>query len=405
LQTISINENHKKSYFCGVMKRRFPAFDGNNTTNLIQLGEMDINVLESVENKGLFQELSTMGHEQIVFCNDQATGLKAIIGIHNTILGPALGGTRMWNYATEQEALTDVLRLSRGMTYKAAITGLNLGGGKAVIIGDARNMKTEPFLRRFGKFINSLNGKYWTAEDVNMKTKDMEYIRMETPFVTGISQTRGGGGDPSPVTAFGTYLGMKAAAKKAFGSDSLENKRIAVQGVGQVGMYLTERLAKENAKVFITDIDENKLSKVAEDTGATVIGQDEIYDIDCDIYAPCALGATINDDTIPRLKCSVIAGAANNQLLDEVIHGERLAQRGIIYAPDFLINAGGLINVYEEYMGNYNRDRAYNTAEKIYDTCLNILEKADREKITPQSAAQEMAEKRISDIGKIKLAI
>ncbi|MCA6078658.1 leucine dehydrogenase [Fulvivirga sp. 1062] len=344
-----------------------------------------------------------MGHEQVVFCNDEATGLKAIIGIHNTILGPALGGTRMWNYATEQEALTDVLRLSRGMTYKAAITGLNLGGGKAVIIGDARTMKTEPFLRRFGKFVNSLNGKYWTAEDVNMKTRDMEYIHMETNFVTGISESRGGGGDPSPVTAYGTYLGMKAAVKKAYGSDSLEGKKIAVQGVGQVGMYLVDYLIKENAKVFITDIDSEKVAKVAKDTGAQVVGQEEIYGLDVDIYAPCALGATINDDTLKKFKCRVIAGAANNQLKDEVVHGKKLAEMGIIYAPDFLINAGGLINVYEEYLGSYNRDRAYATAEKIYDTCLNILNSAEAEGITTQLAAIKMAEKRIEDMGRVKL--
>jgi len=364
---------------------------------------MDINVMESVEHKGLFQELSAMGHEQVVFCHDEPTGLKAIIGIHNTVLGPALGGTRMWNYATEHEALIDVLRLSRGMTYKAAITGLNLGGGKAVIIGDARQMKTEPFLRRFGKFVNSLNGKYWTAEDVNMKTRDMEYIRMETPFVTGISESRGGGGDPSPVTAYGTYLGMKAAAKKAFGSDSLARRKIAVQGVGQVGMYLVEHLVKEGAEVFITDIDQQKVSDVASRNKVTVVGQEEIYDLACDVYAPCALGATINDNTIDRLKCAVVAGAANNQLKDEVVHGQQLASMGILYAPDFLINAGGLINVYEEYLGNYNRDRAYNTAEKIYDTCLDILNKSENEKITPQLAAQHMAEKRISEVGKVRL--
>jgi len=364
---------------------------------------MDINVMESVEHKGLFQELSAMGHEQVVFCHDEPTGLKAIIGIHNTVLGPALGGTRMWNYATEHEALIDVLRLSRGMTYKAAITGLNLGGGKAVIIGDARQMKTEPFLRRFGKFVNSLNGKYWTAEDVNMKTRDMEYIRMETPFVTGISESRGGGGDPSPVTAYGTYLGMKAAAKKAFGSDSLARRKIAVQGVGQVGMYLVEHLVKEGAEVFITDIDQQKVSDVASRNKVTVVGQEEIYDLACDVYAPCALGATINDNTIDRLKCAVVAGAANNQLKDEVVHGQQLASMGILYAPDFLINAGGLINVYEEYLGNYNRDRAYNTAEKIYDTCLDILNKSENEKITPQLAAQQMAEKRISEVGKVRL--
>ncbi|ELR70701.1 Leucine dehydrogenase [Fulvivirga imtechensis AK7] len=365
---------------------------------------MDINELARVDEDSVFGGLAELNHEQVVFCHDQATGLKAIIGIHNTVLGPALGGTRMWNYASEKEALTDVLRLSRGMTYKAAITGLNLGGGKAVIIGDASTMKTEAFLRRFGKFVESLNGKYVTAEDVNMKTRDMEYISMETSHVTGLPENRGGGGDPSPVTAFGTYLGMKATAKKVYGNDSLTGKKVAVQGVGQVGMYLVEYLKKENAEVFISDINEDKLKKVAAEHGAKVVGMDEIYGLDVDIYAPCALGATLNDTTIERLKCQIVAGAANNQLKDEKRHGYMLMDKGITYAPDFLINAGGLINVYEEHLGNYNRERAYSTAEKIYDTCLSILNLSDSQGISPQEAAIQLAEKRIADIGRVKLS-
>ncbi|MBL6446169.1 Glu/Leu/Phe/Val dehydrogenase [Fulvivirga sp. 29W222] len=364
---------------------------------------MEINEVERVGEDTVFGGLAKLNHEQVVFCHDQATGLKAIIGIHNTVLGPALGGTRMWNYASEKEALTDVLRLSRGMTYKAAITGLNLGGGKAVIIGDATTMKTEAFLRRFGKFVESLNGKYITAEDVNMKTRDMEYIGMETSHVTGLPESMGGGGDPSPVTAYGTYLGMKATTKKVFGSDSLTGKKIGVQGVGQVGMYLVEYLTKENAEVYITDINQDKLKQVSSEYGAKVVGMDEIYDIDMDIYSPCALGATLNDNTIGRLKCQVVAGAANNQLEDEHKHGYMLIDKGITYAPDFLINAGGLINVYEEHLGSYNRDRAYNTAEKIYDTCLNILNVAQNKGISSQEAAIELAEKRIADIGRVKL--
>ncbi len=364
---------------------------------------MDVKEMEKVDDGFLFSEVSKLGHEQVVFCHDEATGLKAIIGIHNTILGPALGGTRMWNYATEKEALTDVLRLSRGMTYKAAITGLNLGGGKAVIIGDAATMKTEAFLRRFGKFVESLNGKYITAEDVNMKTRDMESIAMETSHVTGLPEVRGGGGDPSPVTAYGTYMGMKATAKKVFGSDDLSGKKISVQGVGQVGMYLVEHLAKENAEVYITDISQDKLKMVANKFGASVVGMDEVYDIDVDIYAPCALGATLNDDTINRLKCQMIAGAANNQLADEKRHGYMLIDKGVTYAPDFLINAGGLINVYEEHLGNYNRESAYLQAEKIYDTCLDILNVAEDESISSQEAAIKLAEKRITDIGRVRL--
>ena len=364
---------------------------------------MDIKEIEAVDSS-LFAQVSAMGHEQVVFCHDEATGLKAIIGIHNTVLGPTLGGTRMWRYTSEQEALTDVLRLSRGMTYKASISGLNLGGGKAVIIGDANTMKTEAFLRRFGRFIESLGGKYITAEDVNMKTRDMEYIAMETNYVTGLPETMGGGGDPSPVTAYGTYMGMKAAAKKIYGSDDLSGKKVGVQGVGQVGMYLVEHLTKENAEVFITDIAQNKLKMISDKHGAKIVGEDEIYDLDMDIYAPCAMGATLNDDTINRLKCQVIAGAANNQLKDETKHGYMLMDKGIAYAPDFLINAGGLINVYAEYLGGYNREQTYRQAEKIYDTCLNILNVADTDNISAQEAAIKLAKDRIEAISKVKMS-
>jgi leucine dehydrogenase len=364
---------------------------------------MEVKEIEKVQQSGIFGTLTQLGHEQVVFCHDEPTGLKAIIAIHNTVLGPALGGTRMWNYTSEQEALTDVLRLSRGMTFKAAISGINLGGGKAVIIGDVKK-KTEAFLRRFGKFVNSLQGKYITAEDVNMKTSDMEYINMETRHVTGLPESMGGGGDPSPVTAYGVYLGMKATAKKVFGEDSLSGKRISVQGVGQVGMHLVEYLVKENADVFITDLFEDKAHHVAKKYNVIPVGQDEIYDLDVDIYAPCALGATINDETISRLKCNIIAGAANNQLKDEVKHGYMLLDRSITYAPDFLINAGGLINVYNEYQGNYNRKRVFEQTDKIYATTLNILNLAEKEKIATQEAAIKMAENRIAEIGRVKMS-
>ncbi|MTI33354.1 Glu/Leu/Phe/Val dehydrogenase dimerization domain-containing protein [Xanthovirga aplysinae] len=365
---------------------------------------VEINQFGKEGDFSVFNEISKLGHEQVVYCHDEPTGLKAIIAIHNTVLGPALGGTRMWNYASDQEALIDVLRLSRGMTFKAAISGLNLGGGKAVIIGDAQKMKTEAFLRRFGRFVESLGGRYITAEDVNMKTRDMEYMAMESRYVTGLPQTLGGGGDPSPVTAYGTYLGMKASAKKVYGDDSLEGKKIAVQGVGQVGSYLVEHLRKENAEVFITDIFEDKLKEVAKKFGAKVVGQDDIFDLDMDIYAPCALGATVNDNTIERLKCKIIAGAANNQLADENVHGKKLIEKGIVYAPDFLINAGGLINVYAEFLGNYSSERAYQQAEKIYDTCLDILNKSEKESMPTQQAAMALAQKRIDDMGKVKLS-
>lgn len=359
--------------------------------------------METLSEQGIFGSLLDFGHEQVVYCQDEVTGLKAIIAIHNTVLGPALGGTRMWNYTSEHDALRDVLRLSRGMTFKAAISGLNLGGGKAVIMGDPNVLKTEAFLRRFGKFVNSLNGKYITAEDVNMKTADMEYIHMETPHVTGLPESMGGGGDPSPVTAYGVYIGMKAAAKKVFGSDSLVDRHVAVQGVGQVGMHLVEHLVKEGAEVSVTDLHMDRVKRIAREFNVTAVAQDEIYDVDCDIYAPCALGATVNDETVLRLKCSIIAGAANNQLEDETRHGYMLLDRSITHAPDFLINAGGLINVYHEFLGHYNRKRVMEQAEKIYDTCLNIFSFAEGEKISTQEAATRLAERRISDVGRLKM--
>ncbi len=362
-----------------------------------------VNELEKTQPLSVFEQTAFKGHEQVVFCQDEPTGLKAIIAIHNTVLGPALGGTRMWDYRSEEEALTDVLRLSRGMTYKAAISGLNLGGGKAVIIGDPAKLKNEAFMRRFGRFVDSLGGRYITAEDVNMKTRDMEYVHMETDHVTGIPESMGGSGDPSPVTAYGVYVGMKATAKHVYGNDSLTGKAIAVQGVGQVGMYLVDHLTKEGAKVYITDIDQAKLAKVAKRSGAEVVDMEEIYDLDVDIYAPCALGATLNDDTIPRLQAAIVVGAANNQLQDEKKHGYMLIDKGIAYAPDFLVNAGGLINVGAEYYGPYNRDRAHKDAEKIYDTTLDILHMAAAESISTQEAAMKIAENRIAAMGKVKL--
>ncbi|AMR27727.1 leucine dehydrogenase [Hymenobacter psoromatis] len=349
----------------------------------------------------IFEQVAEFQHEQVVYCHDHETGLKAIIGIHNTVLGPALGGTRMWHYATEAEALHDVLRLSRGMTYKAAISGLNLGGGKAVIIGDVKKLKNEALLRKFGRFVNNLNGKYITAEDVNMTTKDMEYIRMETKHVAGLPESMGGSGDPSPVTAYGTYMGMKAAAKKAFGSDSLAGKRIAVQGVGYVGTYLLEYLQKEGAQLVLTDYYEERAYEAASRFGAQAVGMDEIYDQDVDIYSPCALGATINDDTIGRLKCRVIAGCANNQLERENEHGPELVRRGIVYAPDFLINAGGLINVYSEIVGS-SRQGALAQTERIYDYTLQVLDKAEQENSHPQAAAIRQAQERIEAVGRVK---
>lgn len=350
-----------------------------------------------------FSDIENMNHEQVVFCHDKELGLKAIIAIHNTILGPAMGGTRMWQYASDQEALTDVLRLSRGMTLKNSIAGLNIGGGKSVIIGNARKLKNEAFLRRFGKFINSLGGKYWTAEDVNMSIRDMQYIHMETPYVTGLPEYMGGSGDPSSVTAYGVYMGIKAGSKKAFGSESLEGKKILVQGAGQVGTYLIKYLAKEKTRIYVSDIFDEKLKYVSDKYGAKIVHKDKIYELDVDIYSPCALGASLNDDTIPQLKCAVVAGGANNQLLNEEKHGKMLIEKGIIYIPDFLINSGGIINVYYEFLGNYNKDQIMIQIERIYNTALEVIEYATKLGITPQAAAIDIAKKRIAAIGRNKL--
>lgn len=303
----------------------------------------------------VFGQLSFDNHEQIVFCNDKDTGLKAIIGIHNTVLGPALGGTRMWAYNNEWEALNDVLRLSRGMTFKSAVTGLDLGGGKAVIIGDAKTQKTPELMRKFAEYVHSLSGKYITAEDVGMETADMDLVREVTPYVTGISESKGGSGNPSPITAYGVFMGMKAAAKFKFGSDNLEGKTVLVQGIGHVGESLVDHLTREGAQVMIADINQARLEQVRDAYGATIFGGEDLYSAPVDIYAPCALGAIINDDTINKIQAKVIAGAANNQLADEKKHGQMLLDRGIAYAPDFLINAGCIINVYAEIAG-YGKD-------------------------------------------------
>ncbi len=345
------------------------------------------------------QRMSQYNHEQLLFCNDNATGLKAIIAVHNTTLGPALGGTRMWNYNNELEALNDVLRLSRGMTYKNSISGLNLGGGKAVIIGDSRKQKSEALFRRFGKFVESLGGKYITAEDVGISPQDMTWVNMETNNVVGLP---GKSGDPSPVTAYGVYMGMKAAAKVQFGTDSLAGKKVAVQGVGHVGEYLVGYLAKENADIYITDIHEATLKNVADKYGATVVGLDDIYKVDMDIYAPCALGATVNDETLAQLNCSIIAGAANNQLKDETVHGEAVKEKGIIYVPDFMINAGGVINCYAEVKG-LSSEWAMNKAAEIYDTSLNIINRSNSDNVATYMIANKMAEERIASIGQVKL--
>ncbi len=350
---------------------------------------------------GPFEMIAKQGdHEEILFCHDKNVGLKAIIAIHNTALGPALGGTRMWNYKTEEDALTDVLRLSKGMTYKAAAAGLNLGGGKAVIIGDPKTQKSEGLFRAFGQYINSLNGKYITAEDVGTSVGDMENIYMETPWVTGIPKAFGGSGDPSPYTAHGVLMGIKAAASEKFGTDSLKGMRIAVQGLGNVGSNLVKYLVEEGAHVIVSDIDQTRVKMAHDMYKVEIVSPDQILGVDCDIQAPCAMGAIVNDQTILKFKCKAIAGGANNQLA-EAKHGDQLRELGILYAPDYVVNSGGLMNVFVELEG-YSPDRAFDKTKKVYDNVKKVFEIAKRDNIGSHTAADRLAEERIKTIGALK---
>lgn len=335
-------------------------------------------------------------YEQLVICQDKNSGLKAIIAIHDTTIGPALGGTRMWTYESEEAAIEDALRLAKGMTYKNAAAGLNLGGGKTVIIGDPRKDKNEEMFRAFGRYIQGLNGRYITAEDVGTTVEDMDLIHEETDYVTGISPAFGSSGNPSPVTAYGVYRGMKAAAKEAFGTDSLEGKVIAVQGVGNVAYTLCKHLHEEGAQLIVTDIHKDAVQRAVNDFGAKAVDPNEIYSVECDIFAPCALGAVINDETIPQIKAKVIAGAANNQL-KESRHGDAIHEMGIVYAPDYVINAGGVINVADELYG-YNRERALKKVELIYNNIEKVIEISKRDNIPTYLAADRMAEERIEKI-------
>ena len=345
----------------------------------------------------LFTEIEEMGHERLLVCSNPVVGLKAIIAVHSTVLGPGLGGVRMWPYNNFDEAMRDVLRLSRGMTYKAAAAGLNLGGGKAVIIADPKKDKSEALFRSFGQYVESLNGLYITAEDVGIDVEDCELILTETRWVTGVSESHGGSGDPSPVTAYGVLQGMKAAAKRKW-DGALQGRAVAIQGLGSVGMWLAQYLKEEGVKLFGCDIDDESTAEAHDEHGVEIVSSDDIYDVDCDVFAPCALGAVLNDDTIPRLRCSVVAGAANNQLDDEERHSQELASRNILYSPDFVINAGGLINVYNELTGPYIRERALRMTRTIYLNMMRVFELAETEGMTTAVAADRVAEQRMKEI-------
>ena len=356
---------------------------------------------ETVELTGLgktqlFDLFAEYGHEQVIFSCEPSCGYRGIVAIHDTTLGPALGGTRFWSYETDLDALVDVLRLSRGMTYKAAIAGLNLGGGKAVIIGDNQTRYREMIMRAHGRVVESLGGRYITAEDVGTNVEDMDYVHTETEYVVGIL---GRSGDPSPVTAFGVYRGIKACAFKRYGDDDLHKKTVAVQGVGHVGYHLCRYLAEEGAKLFVTDIDHAKVGRAVDELGAVAVGPDEIYEVEADIFAPCALGAVLNSRTIPSLRANIVAGAANNQLeTDE--DADRLRESGILYAPDYVINAGGLINVYSELVG-WSLERSQRKAGEIYNVILRIFELAEEEGLTSAVAADRLAMRRVDQVAKL----
>ena len=349
----------------------------------------------------IFETIEKHGeHEEVVVCYNKEAGLKAFIAIHNTALGPALGGTRMWTYKSDEDALVDALRLSKGMTYKAAASGLNLGGGKAVIIGDPRTQKSESLFRAFGQYVNSLNGRYITAEDVGTSVGDMEHIYAETPWVTGIPKEIGGSGDPSPFTAHGVLQGIKASVKTQLGADSLKGLRIAIQGLGNVGSHLAEYLKTEGASLIVADVDSVKTKLAEQKLGARVVGIEDILAVECDVLAPCALGAVFNDASIPKLHTKVIAGGANNQLAEQR-HGGMLKEMGVLYAPDFVINAGGLMNVFVELEG-YSKERAMSHTFRIYDTLMQVFKIAKEKELPTHKAAEEIAEKRIQQIGRLR---
>ena len=346
-------------------------------------------------NSKLSDKIFNQDHEQIVYCSDKDLGLKAIIGIHDTTLGPSIGGTRMWNYSTEEEGLKDVLRLSKAMSLKSSLAGLNAGGGKAVIIGDLK-LKNQNFIRKYASFINDINGKYWTAQDVNISSQDMIWMKDVTPFVVGMPEEQGGLGDSSHPTAYGVYLGMKAASKFVYGTDSLEGKKIALQGIGKVGAKLIEYLTKENANIYVSDINKEILKNITDKYKVSTFKNSELYSMELDIFSPCALGAILNSESIKKLKCKIVAGAANNQLEDDKIHDIELKEKNIIYVPDFLINAGGVISVYHEQIQDLSKEKVFGMTENIYSKVEDVLKLSSENDISTNASAMKIALDRIN---------
>jgi leucine dehydrogenase len=348
----------------------------------------------------IFDYMGGHGYEQLVMYTDPEVGLKAIIAIHDTTLGPACGGTRIWPYPTEEEAILDALRLARAMTYKSAAADLPLGGGKAVIIADSHTQKTEAMMRAYGRLVDTLQGRYITTTDVGSTGHDMEYVHQETRHAVGLPTSAGGSGDTSVMTGLGVYMGIKACAREVWGSDSLRGKKIAMQGFGKVAYNTAHHLLKEDVQLVVTDVYEGTLEQ-ARQMGVKVVPPEKIYDMESDIFAPCALGGVINSRTIPQLKCKIVAGGANNQLLNDS-DGEELHRRGILYAPDYVINAGGIINVGAEIGAVYNPERAREKTERIYNIMGRVIEISKREEIPTAEAADKMAEERIALVRKIK---
>ncbi len=352
--------------------------------------------------ESIFRYMEKYDYENLLLCQDKALDFKAVIAIHDTTLGPATGGCRMWQYHSEMDAIEDALRLSRGMTYKYAAAGVNLGGGKAVIIGDPKRKDREPVFRALGKFINRLGGKYITGEDVGTTLKDMEYIRMETEHVVTLPTYLGGAGDIAPMTAFGTIRSMQACCNRVYGSTSLEGKRVTIQGLGAVGHNVVGQLHELGAKMVVADIDPDKVDAMVKKYGVETVDPQAIYDVDCDIFCPCALGAMINDNTLTRLRCKIICGAANNQLKEEH-HGDLLEEKGFVYAPDYITNAGGTIYDTDRLgVGGVSHERGKEKVSRIYDNMVQVFEIADRDEIPTYLAADRMAEERMTEIAKVK---
>ncbi|MDP8936903.1 MAG: NAD(P)-binding domain-containing protein [Actinomycetota bacterium] len=350
----------------------------------------------------VFDRIGVDDYEQVVFCQDRPSGLRAIVAVHSTRLGPALGGTRFYPYASEDEGLEDVLRLARGMTYKAAVAGLDLGGGKAVIFGDPATDKTEALMRAYARYVDALGGRYITAEDVGTTQADMDMVRRETRHVTGVSKELGGSGDPSAATAYGVLWAMKAAARRLWGQTSLEGRHVAVAGVGKVGGHLVRHLMEEEARVTVADVTPAAVERAVDEYDVSVAPADKVHAVECDIFAPCALGGALNGRTIPELRCAAVVGSANNQLAD-ASSAEMLADAGVLYAPDFVVNAGGLINIAEELVpGGYHHDRAYDAVRRIFDTTSSVLNVADAEGMSTAEAADRVAERRIAQLGHVR---